>query len=124
MSSPTSPHPTPPLPVTTGYDASKAPGLELKLVDDKGPAGFVFQTLPADPTRRGIYGHFTPPCNVTLSPGADPQTESSTSAKGPKTGEVRPGRCARGILCLLMRLWLGRAAQPHHTMMLSALAEV
>jgi hypothetical protein len=48
-----------------GYDAAAAVQLDLKLVEDKGPAGFVFQTLPADPTRRGIYGHFTPPSNVT-----------------------------------------------------------
>lgn len=74
--------------------------MELKLVDDKGPAGFVFQTLPADTTRRGIYGHFTPPCNVTLRPGADPQTGSSTSAKAAKTGEVRPGRCGARGMCV------------------------
>jgi len=48
-----------------GYDAATAVPLDLKLVEDKGPRGFVFQTLPADPTRRGIYGHFNPPCNVT-----------------------------------------------------------
>lgn len=51
--------------VTSGYDANKAVKQDLKLVEDKGPAGFVFQTLPADPKRRGIYGTFTPPCNVT-----------------------------------------------------------
>lgn len=50
---------------STGYDAANAIPLDLKLVEDKGPRGFVFQTLPADPTRRGIYGQFNPPCNVT-----------------------------------------------------------
>lgn len=50
---------------SSGYDAANAVPLDLKLVEDKGPAGFVFQTVPADPKRRGIYGHFAPPCNVT-----------------------------------------------------------
>jgi hypothetical protein len=48
-----------------GYDANKAPKLDLRLVEDRGPSGFVFQTLPADPSRRGIYGTFTPPSCVT-----------------------------------------------------------
>lgn len=54
-----------PTSIVAGYDATAAVPQDLKLVEDKGPAGFVFQTISADPTRRGIYGHFNPPCNVT-----------------------------------------------------------
>jgi hypothetical protein len=38
---------------------------DLRLHEDRGAAGFVFQVVPSDPHKRGSYIHFNPPALVT-----------------------------------------------------------
>jgi hypothetical protein len=50
--------------IISGFDANKFSTLNLKQVEDNGPNGFVFQTLPQNPSKRGAYAHFQPPALV------------------------------------------------------------
>lgn len=45
--------------------AAKFVTQDLRLHEDRGPAGFVYQVVPSDPHKRGSYIHFNPPSLVT-----------------------------------------------------------
>ena len=45
--------------------AAKFVTQDLRLHEDRGPAGFVYLAVPSDPHRRGSYIHFNPPSLVT-----------------------------------------------------------
>ncbi|WIA30048.1 hypothetical protein OEZ86_000143 [Tetradesmus obliquus] len=73
-----------------GFDATKFVTQDLRLHEDRGPAGFVYQVVPSDPHKRGSYIHFNPPSLVTLQPGPDPEPRPQ-QRKSRGADDARPG---------------------------------
>ncbi|KAF6257312.1 hypothetical protein COO60DRAFT_1640038 [Scenedesmus sp. NREL 46B-D3] len=77
-------------PRSAGFDATKFVTQDLRLHEDRGPAGFVYQVVPSDPHKRGSYIHFRPPALVTLQPGPDPEPRP-VQHKSRGAADARPG---------------------------------
>eukprot|EP00775_Hariotina_reticulata_P004455 gene4455-4711_t len=72
-----------------GFDANKFATLDLKQVEDNGSSGFVFQSLPQNPAKRGSFTHFQPPALICIRPGPDPAVIKEGAEAG--AADARPG---------------------------------